>query len=111
MSAINKLDQNTSRMPLIWKQERGIRIRKVRMKVPHLLRSFTLLSLLTFICRPGLAQTSGGPSGSGPQLTILTPTNGQVFSAPADVSIEVSMSDSSNFIHEVSFYDGTNLIA
>ena len=80
------------------------------MKVLQLLRSFTLLSLLVFVCHAGFAQTSGGPSDPGPNLTILTPTNGQVFSAPADVPIKVSVTDT-NFVHVYSFYDGTNQIA
>ena len=80
------------------------------MKVLQLLRSFSLLGLLICVCHPSLAQTSGGPTGPGPDLTILTPTNGQAFSAPADVPIKVSVTDT-NFVHLYSFYDGTNLIA
>ncbi len=78
------------------------------MKAPSLLRLIVIAGLLAGFSQTSFAQT-GGPTNPGPQLTILTPTNGQTFSAPADVPITVRAVDT-NFVHVYSFYDGTNLI-
>jgi hypothetical protein len=82
------------------------------MKVLLSLRSVVVVGLLTIITHYSSAQTGvgTGPAGPGPHLTILTPTNGQNFSAPADITITARITGT-NFVHEVSFFSGTNLLA
>lgn len=45
-----------------------------------------------------------------PVATILTPTNGQVFVAPADVTIAVNASDPDGTVARVEFYEGDTLL-
>ena len=43
-------------------------------------------------------------------INIVAPTNGAVFSAPADILISANVQWSTNFPHLISFYAGTNQI-
>jgi hypothetical protein len=63
----------------------------------------------------GFPITIGGssqPSNAPPTVTLTAPTNYTAFSAPADIPIEATASDSDGGITRVDFLvDGTNLIA
>jgi hypothetical protein len=45
-----------------------------------------------------------------PTIQITSPTNGSVFSAPANISIQASAADSDGTVSQVQFFNGTNLL-
>jgi hypothetical protein len=55
------------------------------------------------------ASTSSG-GGSGPVVTLTSPTEGASFTAPASIAFAATASDS-NGINRVEFYQGTTLLA
>jgi hypothetical protein len=79
------------------------------MKASLLLRLLVVVGLLTNITHRSFAQSGTGPTDTGPIMKILSPTNGQMFSAPATIPIVTSVTDT-NFVHLFSFYAGTNLL-
>lgn len=48
------------------------------------------------------------PSNRPPVISIVVPTNGAVFIAPADIEIIAQGFDSDGYIHTVEFFEGTN---
>ncbi|HKQ40239.1 MAG TPA: Calx-beta domain-containing protein, partial [Verrucomicrobiae bacterium] len=50
------------------------------------------------------------PSNRPPVISIVQPTNGAVFLAPADIEIIASAFDSDGYVQTVEFYAGTNRI-
>ena len=51
------------------------------------------------------------PQSGETSITIVAPTDGAVFSAPADILISADVKWSTNFPHLIYFYEGTNRIA
>jgi len=55
--------------------------------------------------------SGGGGGGSAPTVQITNPANGTAFTAPANITIAATASDSDGAITKVDFYRGTTLIA
>jgi len=55
---------------------------------------------------PGLCRTNAAPA-----ISIITPTNGQTFLAPADISISATASDPDGTVTNVAFYYGSTKLA
>lgn len=55
-------------------------------------------------------EATGAPSNESPVVNITAPTNNQVFTAPAKISITVNATDEDGAIAKVEFFDGTTKI-
>src|SRR5438093_3222111 len=60
----------------------------------------TLLTLLMLV--------AALPSPAAPVITITTPTNGTVLTAPATFTVRASVSGGGNNVSQVEFFNGTN---
>ena len=73
----------------------------------------TVILVSTAIRSP--AQTTGGGGGTPPifrlSVTIVSPTNGTFFAAPASIPITADVQDYGAYPDHISFYAGTNLLA
>jgi hypothetical protein len=58
-----------------------------------------------------VVKTLPPPTNNPPVVTIVAPTNGASFIAPADITITADVSDVGDFVRFVSFYEGTNRLA
>jgi hypothetical protein len=65
---------------------------------------------LTSTSAPVNIKVIQAPSNAPPVVVINTPTNGQSFTAPADVLISANVSDPDALVNVIAFYAGTNLI-
>ena len=54
--------------------------------------------------------TTAGTSSTSPSVAITSPTSGATFSAPANITIAASASETGGTIAKVDFYQGTTLI-
>jgi hypothetical protein len=53
---------------------------------------------------------NGAPVSTGPTVSITSPSGGQTFSAPANIPIDASASESGGSISKVEFFAGTTLL-
>jgi len=53
---------------------------------------------------------NGGSGGTAPTVSLTSPANGATFSAPANITLTATASDSASSITRVEFYNGTTLI-
>ena len=58
----------------------------------------------------GTCSTGGGTGGSGPTAQITAPAAGATFTAPANITITATTSDTSGTVTKVDFFQGTTLI-
>src|SRR5579859_709081 len=80
------------------------------MKVPFLnpvCRLFLVISVLVSVCGHSPAQTTNQP----PQVSIVSPTNGATFMAPANILVSANVTIGDQWTRFVSLYEGTNRLA
>jgi hypothetical protein len=71
-------------------------------------RLFLAIGLLVSVCgRSAAQQTTNQP----PQVSIVSPTNGATFAAPANILVSANVTIGDQWTRFVSLYDGTNRLA
>lgn len=74
--------------------------------LPDLLKQFSGVGVIT-----SADDTGGGASANKlPVVTILSPVQGAVYEAPADVTVEATATDEDGTIAKVEFFKGTELV-
>src|SRR6266403_1727395 len=69
-----------------------------------------LILMLPIIISPQALGQGKGKNRVPPSVTLAAPTNGEQFTAPADITLSANASDTDGTIKKVEFFQGTTLL-